>query len=269
MVAQFRRPRGRRLADVRAGRDAASCATSSPRCSSCSAPEETASDDPLAARSASAPSTTRRPTRCWPGCSPTATDDAEAAAEFRRYTEAGLRDGKRADARRRSTARRSRASDVELDPDRPGVAARLNDVRLALGTRLGVTEDRCRRRDRRRCPTARPGRLPLASTSTWTDCLQDARCTTRALVDARRRRLGRTLARAERSSRRWLTRSSRTPGRPPRRGLRRGRRARRSRPPRAVRPDGERRAVADVLPVRLAEQLASGARWTTATRSRW
>ena len=58
--------------------------------------------------------------------------------------------------------------------------------------------------------------------------------------------------------------------RPPRRGLRRRRRPGGQRPARAVRPDGQRRAVAHVLRVRLRWTCCSStARWTTATRSRW
>ncbi|RAY15796.1 DUF2017 domain-containing protein [Actinomadura craniellae] len=68
--------------------------------------------------------------------------DDEAAGEFRRYTEAGLRDGKRA------------AAQTVLDTLRPGERVvldegeshawlrALNDVRLALGTRLEITEER-------------------------------------------------------------------------------------------------------------------------------
>ena len=60
------------------------------------------------------------------------------------------------------------------------------------------------------------------------------------------------------------------PGRPPRRGVRRGRGPGGQRPPGAVRPDGQRRAVAHVLRVRLHRSCSrSTARWTTATRSRW
>ncbi|MBW8483843.1 DUF2017 domain-containing protein [Actinomadura parmotrematis] len=72
-------------------------------------------------------------------------DDGEAAGEFRRYTELGLRDGKR------------EAADVVLATLGDDEAARvdalldegqarawlkaLNDLRLALGTRLDIGED--------------------------------------------------------------------------------------------------------------------------------
>lgn len=71
---------------------------------------------------------------------PSAYEDSDSAAEFRRYTEATLREGKRADAR------------VMLDSAVPGKSTltpeqaqawmrALNDVRLTLGTRLEVTEE--------------------------------------------------------------------------------------------------------------------------------
>jgi hypothetical protein len=70
-------------------------------------------------------------------------DDPEAAAEFRRYTEPELRSGKRA-AARAALAGLAEAGEGPLRLD--GEAARiwlaaLNDVRLVLGTRLGVTEE--------------------------------------------------------------------------------------------------------------------------------
>ncbi|MEV0147321.1 MULTISPECIES: DUF2017 domain-containing protein [unclassified Nonomuraea] len=71
---------------------------------------------------------------------PSAYEDAGDAAEFRRYTEATLRDGKRADARTMlDTARPGR---TELTPEQAQAWLRaLNDVRLALGTKLEVTEE--------------------------------------------------------------------------------------------------------------------------------
>ncbi|MBF8188304.1 DUF2017 domain-containing protein [Nonomuraea sp. K274] len=71
---------------------------------------------------------------------PSAYDDEEEAAEFRRYTEATLRDGKRADAQTvLDTARSGRA---ELTPEQAQAWLRaLNDVRLTLGTKLDVTEE--------------------------------------------------------------------------------------------------------------------------------
>lgn len=79
-------------------------------------------------------------------------DDDEAAAEFRRYTESTLRDGK---VRAAATiiesleeaglpaepGREQLTIDVELDPPTAEVWMRsLTDIRLALGTRLGVEE---------------------------------------------------------------------------------------------------------------------------------
>ncbi|MEV5572624.1 DUF2017 domain-containing protein [Spirillospora sp. NPDC052269] len=89
-------------------------------------------------------------------------DDGEAAGEFRRYTEMGLRDGKReaagivlatlADAFGTSGAGRGSGpltgieggspADVELTAEHAQAWLRaLNDVRLALGTRLDISEE--------------------------------------------------------------------------------------------------------------------------------
>ncbi len=66
-------------------------------------------------------------------------DDAEASSEFRRYTERGLRQAKRANAAR---ALASLDGSGELDDDDAHAwLTALNDMRLALGTRLGVTEE--------------------------------------------------------------------------------------------------------------------------------
>jgi hypothetical protein len=72
-------------------------------------------------------------------------EDPEAAGEFRRYTEASLRDGKRAAA---ETMLKSLTGDfgaggqVVLDQSQAQAWLRaLNDLRLALGTRLEITED--------------------------------------------------------------------------------------------------------------------------------
>jgi hypothetical protein len=70
-------------------------------------------------------------------------DDVAAAGDFRRYTEATLRDGKRATAE---------SLLADLPPDGGGDVrlegealdrwlTGLNDVRLTLGTKIGVTED--------------------------------------------------------------------------------------------------------------------------------
>jgi hypothetical protein len=71
---------------------------------------------------------------------PSAYSDHELSAEFRRYTEATLRDAKRADAQTMldSTA----PGRVELTEEQAQAWMRaLNDVRLALGTRLEVTDE--------------------------------------------------------------------------------------------------------------------------------
>ena len=85
---------------------------------------------------------------------PTAySDDEEAAAEFRRFTEAALRDGKAAAACTIIDALEEAGLpphldeeglmiDVELDPPTAEIWMRsFTDLRLALATRLGVEED--------------------------------------------------------------------------------------------------------------------------------
>lgn len=72
-------------------------------------------------------------------------DDDKASAEFRRYTEVGLRDGKRA-AAATVLATLGDGGDIRLDADQAQCWLRsLNDVRLALGTRLDITEDSLQR----------------------------------------------------------------------------------------------------------------------------
>lgn len=72
-------------------------------------------------------------------------DDGDAAGEFRRYTELGLRDGKREAA---GTVLGALAGatpsgvDTVLDKEQAQAWLRaLNDVRLALGTRLDISEE--------------------------------------------------------------------------------------------------------------------------------
>jgi hypothetical protein len=68
-------------------------------------------------------------------------DDAESAGEFRRYTESALRDGKR-EAAEVVLASVREPGDITLDEDQARAWLRaLNDVRLALGTRLEITEE--------------------------------------------------------------------------------------------------------------------------------
>jgi hypothetical protein len=71
--------------------------------------------------------------------------DDQAAAEFRRFTERGLRDGKVSDAKRVLAALEgSSAVDdgITLEPDDQLSWLRaLNDLRLAIGTRLDIKEE--------------------------------------------------------------------------------------------------------------------------------
>jgi Domain of unknown function (DUF2017) len=69
-------------------------------------------------------------------------DDPEASAEFRRYTEQGLRSEKAAAAATVLATLPAAGGRVRLTEQEAQAWLRaLNDVRLALGTRLGVTED--------------------------------------------------------------------------------------------------------------------------------
>jgi hypothetical protein len=80
-------------------------------------------------------------------------DDAEASGEFRRFTERGLRDEKAEHGRQVVADLEDAGLSAEVDPEGEPIeldldSARsevwlrcLNDVRLALATRLGVTED--------------------------------------------------------------------------------------------------------------------------------
>jgi Domain of unknown function (DUF2017) len=69
-------------------------------------------------------------------------DDPEAAGEFRRYTEQGLRSGKVAAAQTVLDTLPAGGGHVRLGPEDAQAWLRaLNDVRLAIGTVLGITED--------------------------------------------------------------------------------------------------------------------------------
>ncbi|TDC94313.1 DUF2017 domain-containing protein [Actinomadura sp. 7K507] len=69
-------------------------------------------------------------------------DGGEAAGEFRRYTEMGLRDGKREAAGVVLGSLGEPKADVFLDEKQAQAWLRaLNDVRLALGTRLDISEE--------------------------------------------------------------------------------------------------------------------------------
>jgi Domain of unknown function (DUF2017) len=69
-------------------------------------------------------------------------DDPEAAADFRRFTELGLRERKRAAAATALGTLGDGSGPVLLDlPQAHAWLGALNDARLALGTRLDVDED--------------------------------------------------------------------------------------------------------------------------------
>lgn len=106
-------------------------------------PEEPPSEDPLMA-ALGIGTQTHRPedpalARLFPDAYP---DDPEAAGEFRRYTEPTLREAKRA-------ATRTALSTIGEPDQRQTLSAEqadawlraLNDTRLVLGQRLGITED--------------------------------------------------------------------------------------------------------------------------------
>jgi Domain of unknown function (DUF2017) len=69
-------------------------------------------------------------------------DDPEAAGEFRRFTEQGLRSGKVAAAQTVLATLPAKGGQVRLGPEDAQAWLRaINDVRLAIGTVLGITED--------------------------------------------------------------------------------------------------------------------------------
>ena len=69
-------------------------------------------------------------------------DDPEAAGEFRRYTESGLRSAKQQAAQEMLDTLPDTGGRIQLTRDQAVAWLKaLNDVRLALGVRLGVTEE--------------------------------------------------------------------------------------------------------------------------------
>ncbi len=68
-------------------------------------------------------------------------DDDEASREFRRFTEGDLRAGKRAHCRRVLATLPGPGKALLDRDDAAAWLGCLNDLRLVLGTRLGVTED--------------------------------------------------------------------------------------------------------------------------------
>jgi hypothetical protein len=70
------------------------------------------------------------------------TDDPEAAGEFRKYTEAGLRSAKHRAALDMLATLPVAGGRIQLSGEQAIAWLKaLNDIRLALGVRLGVTED--------------------------------------------------------------------------------------------------------------------------------
>jgi Domain of unknown function (DUF2017) len=71
--------------------------------------------------------------------------DDQASSDFRRFTERGLRDGKAGDAKlvlSQIEDAESVADGIEIEPaDQLAWLRAINDLRLALGTRLGVEQD--------------------------------------------------------------------------------------------------------------------------------
>ena len=84
-----------------------------------------------------------RKTPCWPGCCPTGTATTPTAAkEFRKYTESGLRSVKQQAAQEMLDTLPETGGRIQLTHDQAHAWLKaLNDVRLALGVRLGVTEE--------------------------------------------------------------------------------------------------------------------------------
>jgi hypothetical protein len=106
-------------------------------------PEESVADDPLAAAvgigTATLPPEDSALARLFPDGY---TDDPEASADFRRYTEPGLRDAKRVAARSALATLGEPGAKRILTADESQAWLRaLNDTRLVLGERLGITED--------------------------------------------------------------------------------------------------------------------------------
>ncbi|TYK52958.1 DUF2017 domain-containing protein [Actinomadura decatromicini] len=97
-------------------------------------------------------------------------DDGKAAEEFRRYTEMGLRDGKR-EAAGTVLASLEGKGEIVLDEERAQAWLRaLNDVRLALGTRLDITEEWYEEAERM---TADDPRAPMFAAYDWLTLLQE------------------------------------------------------------------------------------------------
>lgn len=106
-------------------------------------PSESPAEDPLAAAVGIGTTTTAPADSALARLFPNGyTDDPEASADFRRYTEPGLREAKRS-AARTALATLDDAGERRVLTELQAMAwlGTLNDVRLVLGDRLGVTED--------------------------------------------------------------------------------------------------------------------------------
>lgn len=107
------------------------------------APAESPSEDPLAAMIGIDESAVKPQDPALARLLPDAyLDDDEAAGDFRRFTERSLREIKLAHARSvEATLQRSGEKLVLSEDEALAWLGFLNDTRLALGTRIGVTED--------------------------------------------------------------------------------------------------------------------------------
>lgn len=106
-------------------------------------PDDSVEEDPLAAAVGIGTSTTTPADPALARLFPDGyTDDPEASADFRRYTEPSLRSAKR-EALRTALATLDEAGErIALTPEQAEAWLRaLNDTRLVLGERLGVTEE--------------------------------------------------------------------------------------------------------------------------------
>jgi len=107
------------------------------------APEDLDDEDPLVAMVGLDPDAVRPEDPALARLLPDAyLDDDAAAAQFRRFTERSLRETKLAHTQTALETLRRSGEKVTLGRDEAGAwLGALNDVRLALGTRLGVTEE--------------------------------------------------------------------------------------------------------------------------------
>ena len=176
-------PPGRRFGDVRGATRSGPARPASPSSSSWSRSETPIVDQSRRTTRSPlwwgiGPRPSRRTTRRWPGCSRAPTPTTESAsAEFRRFTEPGLRDGQgRTPSVARALGDPGRRRDkvtVSLDADEAQAWLRaLNDMRLVLG---GAAR---RHRGRRRAePGALPDddpRLPVYGVYDWLAYLQES-----------------------------------------------------------------------------------------------